>query len=144
VLLGPRALLGCVLAAGLSQDGGPCAPEAVEKVLVRARMCELLAATADGAGGERLDGSTAFTIGLISSLDTLLGASLREIVGELPVDEVVEHAVLYCAGAQGRVLSDVRAYEQQEPSQLLDVAGLRTLFVAALRWVAPLTLGSPG
>jgi EAL and modified HD-GYP domain-containing signal transduction protein len=142
VLLGPRSMLGCVLAAGLAQGGTAGSPEAIETVLVRARMCELLAAAVDGIGGDSLDGSAAFTVGLVASLDALLGASLTDIVGELPVDESVEQAVLNQAGPLGRVLADVLAYEQLEAPRLLPVAELRALFLASLAFAAPL-VGPP-
>ena len=130
VLLGPRVLLGAVLAAGLSRGGTPTPPEAIEAVLVRARMCELLAGT--GFVGRPLDGSAAFTVGLVSGLDVLLGAEVVDIVGELPVDEAVENAILRRTGPLGSVLADVLAYEQGLPSRLLDVAALRALFLASL------------
>jgi c-di-GMP phosphodiesterase len=138
VLLGPRALLGSVLTAGLSRSGSGTAPEAVEAVLVRARMCELLAATALPSRGASADGSAAFTVGLVAGLDSLLGSSLAAIVAELPVDEAVEDAVLRRTGALGAVLNDVVAYEQGRPLQLVGVAELRALFLASLSWAGPL------
>lgn len=138
VLLGPRALLGSVLTAGLSRSGAGTAPEAVEAVLVRARMCELLAATTLSAGGAAVDGSAAFTVGLVAGLDSLLGTSLPAIVAELPVDEAVEGAVLRRTGALGAVLGDVVAYEEGRPLRLVGVAELRALFLASLSWAGPL------
>lgn len=138
VLLGPRALLGTVLRIGLSQSGTETPPEAVEAVLVRARMCELLATTALPARGTAVDGSAAFTVGLVAGLDALLGTSLTDIVAELPVDEAVESAVLARSGPLGIVLADVLAYETGGPTELMDVGGLRTIFLASLSWAAPL------
>jgi EAL and modified HD-GYP domain-containing signal transduction protein len=138
VLLGPRSLLGSVLTAGLSQSGAETPPEAVESVLVRARMCELLATTALPARGTAIDGSAAFTVGLVAGLDTLLGVSLAAIVAELPVDEAVEAAVVTHAGPLGATLADVLAYESGRATRLMDAAGLRALFLASLSWTAPL------
>jgi EAL and modified HD-GYP domain-containing signal transduction protein len=137
VLLGPRALLGSVLTAGLSRSGAETPPEAVEAVLVRARMCELLATTALAARGTAVDGSAAFTVGLVAGLDTLLGSSLSAIVAELPVDEAVETAVLHRTGPLGAVLGDVVAYEDGRSPRLVEVAELRALFLASLSWVTP-------
>lgn len=142
VLLGPRALLGCVLTAGLSSGGSTCPPEAVEAVLLRAHMCELLGTT--GLVGRPLDGSSAFTVGLVAGLDVLLGSDVADILAELPVDEAVEQAVLGQRGPLGAVLADVLAYEAGCSPQLVDVAGLREIHLNALGWAAPLVLGSPG
>jgi EAL and modified HD-GYP domain-containing signal transduction protein len=144
VLLGPRALLGCVISAGLSQGGTPTAVEAVEAVLVRARMCELLAGVVDGWGGEVVDGSAAFTVGMVASLDVLLGASPQDILGELPVDEAVENAVLFRGGPLGEVLADVLRYEGLEAPRLVDGGSLRSMHLAALGWAAPLTAPTSG
>jgi EAL and modified HD-GYP domain-containing signal transduction protein len=142
VLLGPRVLLGAVLSAGLARGGSPTPPEAIEAVLVRARMCELLAGT--GFVGRPLDGSVAFTVGLVSGLDVLLGADPVAVLGELPVDEAVENAILRRTGPLGAVLADVLAYEQGQPTRLLAVASVRALFLASLSWATPLAGSSPG
>lgn len=141
VLLGPRSLLGCVLAAGLAQSGATTPPEAVEAVLVRARMCEILAQT--GLVGRPLDPSAAFTVGLVAGLDTLLGTDLAAVVAELPVDESVENAVLRRSGPLGAVLEDVLAYESARSSRLLPVPEVRAIFLASLSWAVPL-LGMAG
>lgn len=142
VLLGPRALLAAVLSAGLARGGTPTPPEAIEAVLVRARMCELLAGT--GFVGRPLDGSVAFTVGMVSGLDALLGANAVDVLGELPVDEAVENAILRRTGPLGAVLDDVLEYEQGRPTRLLDVAAVRALFLASLSWATPLVGASPG
>ncbi|MDQ1630314.1 MAG: hypothetical protein QOC80_286 [Frankiaceae bacterium] len=146
VLLGPRVLLASVLTAGLLQGGATCPPEAVEALLVRAHMCELLATitvpNADPAE-PALDGSSAFTVGLVAALDGLLGAPLEDIVAELPVDEPVESAVLRHSGRLGAVLADVLAYEAGTAPQHADLATLRTLYLASLSWAAPLVAGAP-
>jgi EAL and modified HD-GYP domain-containing signal transduction protein len=146
VLLGPRVLLASVLTAGLLQGGATCPPEAVEALLVRAHMCELLATitvpNADPAE-PALDGSSAFTVGLVAALDGLLGAPLEDIVAELPVDEPVESAVLRHRGRLGAVLADVLAYEAGTAPQHADLATLRTLYLASLSWAAPLVAGAP-
>jgi EAL and modified HD-GYP domain-containing signal transduction protein len=151
VLLGPRVLLASVLTAGLLEGGATCPPEAVEAILVRAHMCELVATLAlpdgllGGAAGHEpaLDGSAAFTVGLVSALDVLLGAPLVEIVAELPVDEAVEGAVLRHSGRLGAVLADVLAYEAGTIPRFADLATLRALYLSSLSWAAPLVAGAP-
>jgi c-di-GMP-related signal transduction protein len=140
VLLGPRALLGCVLSAGLAQGGATTPPEAVSAVLVRARMCELLAAAALNGP---VDGSSAFTVGLLAGLDTLLGTDLADIVAELAVDDGVEGAVLNRSGPLGTVLDDVFAYEELLPARLLDTPAMRLLYLDSLTWASHVILGSP-
>jgi EAL and modified HD-GYP domain-containing signal transduction protein len=150
VLLGPRVLLASVLTAGLLDGGATCPPEAVEAILVRAHMCELVATLGlpDGLPGgavalePALDGSAAFTVGLVSALDVLLGAPLVEIVAELPVDEAVESAVLRHRGRLGAVLADVLAYESGTTPHHADLTTLRALYLASLSWAAPLVAGA--
>jgi c-di-GMP-related signal transduction protein len=104
-------------------------------------MCELLATTA--LFGRPLDGSAAFTVGMVAGLEALLGCDLSSIVAELPVDEEVEAAVLTQGGPLGAVLTDVLAYEAGLPPRLIDVVGLRSVFLASLTWAAPLVVVTP-
>jgi c-di-GMP phosphodiesterase len=72
--------------------------------LVRARMCELLAD--DPARRER-----AFTVGLFSVINRLLGMPMREALEALPLSDDVVGALLRGEGPEGRSLRVALAWE---------------------------------
>jgi EAL and modified HD-GYP domain-containing signal transduction protein len=129
LLLGPRTLIGWVLL--MSMSGGAAGSGAavnVDVALTRARMCELLAARALAAG------EAAFTVGLVGSLDLLLGLPLEEAIADLPLDAEVLDAVLHRTGSLGSVLTDVLAYERQEEPTLVSTADARAAYLSAMTW----------
>jgi EAL and modified HD-GYP domain-containing signal transduction protein len=73
--------------------------------LLRARLCELLAPAA-GAEPER-----AFTVGLFSVVDALLGTSMAELLEDLPFDARTADSLLHHVGPEGVLLASVLAYE---------------------------------
>jgi EAL and modified HD-GYP domain-containing signal transduction protein len=75
--------------------------------LVRARLCELLANTHPLAATDR-----AFTVGLFSVVDALLGKPMQALLDELPFDSRITHALLDHDGPEGRLLAAVLAYER--------------------------------
>lgn len=85
--------------------------EVLSAALTRARTCELLATSVPGASAE-----SAFVVGLLSSLDDVLGVPMDELLTRLPLSDEIEHALLQHAGPLGGVLRAVQAYElQTEP-----------------------------
>jgi c-di-GMP-related signal transduction protein len=72
--------------------------------LVRARTCELLS---DGTA--RRD--RAFTVGMFSVINRLLGLPMREALETLPLSEDVTSALLRGEGPEGRSLRTVLAWE---------------------------------
>lgn len=75
--------------------------------LVRARLCELLADAHPVAAPDR-----AFTVGLFSVVDALLGKPMQAMLDELPFDSRITHALLDHDGPEGRLLAAVLAYER--------------------------------
>ena len=75
--------------------------------LVRARLCELLADAHPVAAADR-----AFTVGLFSVVDALLGKPMQALLDELPFDSRITHALLDHDGPEGRLLAAVLAYER--------------------------------
>ena len=75
--------------------------------LVRARLCELLAGAHPVAATDR-----AFTVGLFSVVDALLGKPMQALLDELPFDSRITHALLDHDGPEGRLLAAVLAYER--------------------------------
>jgi EAL and modified HD-GYP domain-containing signal transduction protein len=74
--------------------------------MVRARMCELLAAPMS-ASRDR-----AFTAGLFSLLDAMTGRSMADLMAELPFDDRLSEALLDHVGPEGKVLLATLAYER--------------------------------
>jgi EAL and modified HD-GYP domain-containing signal transduction protein len=78
----------------------------LELGLLRARLCELLAASHPATEPER-----AFTTGLFSVLDALLGQPMGALLDELPFDDRTKNAILTHDGPEGQLLAGVIAYE---------------------------------
>lgn len=80
--------------------------ELISLSLIRARMCEALAA------GFGCRDDAAFTIGLFSLLDVLMDQPLEELLASLPLSQDLSDALLERRGPLGKVLKTVEAYER--------------------------------
>jgi EAL and modified HD-GYP domain-containing signal transduction protein len=78
----------------------------LETGLLRARLCELVAARTPGAEADR-----GFTVGLFSVVDSLMGMRMPDLLSELPFDERTTRALGAHEGPEGKVLAGVLAYE---------------------------------
>jgi c-di-GMP phosphodiesterase len=90
----------------------------------RARLCELLAREYPDTVPER-----AFSAGLFSVLDALLGRPMRELIADLCLDDRLATAITDHRGPEGRLLAVVLSYERgdfaacaQRDVQLVNVA----------------------
>jgi EAL and modified HD-GYP domain-containing signal transduction protein len=101
--------------------------------LVRARMCELAAASR----GER-DTDAYFTAGLFSVVDALMDSSMVELLSQLPLSPDLSAALLRYEGPKGEVLRGVLAYEQGNDAELGPLASLPAapseLYSQAVQW----------
>jgi len=79
--------------------------ELVPTALSRARTLSRLALRRDG------DGDIAFSVGLLSVADALLGVTMEEALDDLPLHESVIDALLHRAGPDGAALSAVLDHE---------------------------------
>jgi EAL and modified HD-GYP domain-containing signal transduction protein len=109
------------------------ADELVALGLRRARMCEVLAGSAQPEEKETL-----FTIGLFSVADAMLDAPMAEVLESLPFTDEIQAALLRREGPKGELLSAVIAYERGEFPQLMDgedeAPSLAGAYRAALEW----------
>jgi len=96
----------------------------------RARLCELLAGEYPDAVPER-----AFSAGLFSVLDALLGRPMRELIADLCLDDRLATAITDHRGPEGRVLAAVLAYERGDFAACAQ-PGVRLLSVANAYWHA--------
>ena len=131
VMLGLNQLRGWLQLMLLS-DLADASTEMFSQALIRARACELLAATRTG-----LRSDTAFTTGLVSSLDLLLGQPIEWIVARMGLGHDLHFALTSGAGPLGELLDAVRQYEQGgDPANLGDFesADLAEAFLAGVEW----------
>lgn len=107
--------------------------ELVNMLLVRAKMCELIA---EQVAPDQIDSS--FIAGLFSGLDALLDRPLEEIIERLPLAGDIKLALLEYRGPVGEVLASVLAYEDADPSGLhlpaFTADQVRQHYLNALQW----------
>lgn len=101
--------------------------------LARARMCESLCAAA------RLPGAGSyFMTGLLSLVDVLLGAPLRECLRDLPLNDAVRDALQEQQGPMGEALRCVLSYERGDwegaQFQGLPAAAIASAYGRATEW----------
>ncbi|HUY30753.1 MAG TPA: EAL domain-containing protein [Acidimicrobiales bacterium] len=105
VLVGWRSLQSWAALLALVDRGDPRSEGSVT-ALVRARMCELLAArTGAGASG------AGFAAGMVSTFDVLLGVELGAVVDALGIDEELRIAALGGDSPIGRIVADVTDFQ---------------------------------
>lgn len=113
--------------------------ERVSSVLVRARLCELIAAHIDPEMS-----NAAYTTGLLSGLDVLLGIPTEEAIKELPLDAEIIAAILHMEGILGKILTEAEFLQLgigdfgdgtgEADGGLLDAETLQRAYVEALEW----------
>lgn len=73
--------------------------------LLRAKLCESLSAY------YHCNAQSGFMVGLLSSIDAMLGHPMPDIIETLPLGEAVKQALIQNEGELGQLLSDVLLYE---------------------------------
>jgi EAL and modified HD-GYP domain-containing signal transduction protein len=127
VLLGTRQLQNW-LAFLLLRTSSAASSDELTAALVRAQTCELLAARHDHA----LTGH-AFTAGLISTCDTLLGATAPQIASTLALDDQLRQAAFGHSSRLGRIVHDVISHESGDTESACSGITARDLDLAAAR-----------
>jgi c-di-GMP-related signal transduction protein len=133
VLLGTvriRQLMAVTLLSG--RPGA--ATDGLGTALVRARTCELLAASRTAG-----DPEFAFTAGLLSALDLLLGVPIEELAGALELPQPVVEAAFEHQGTVGRLVAEVAGYQHAITRGSLtgSEADLDAAASAAFAWAMP-------
>ena len=85
-------------------------PDGLATALVRARTCELLAGLRGG-----IESEFAFTAGLLSTLDLLLGIPIDEVAGMLDVPDALVDAAFRRTTPAGELVDEVAAYQRAVP-----------------------------
>ncbi|MEJ2764411.1 HDOD domain-containing protein [Photobacterium sp. MCCC 1A19761] len=114
VYLGEEKIKMFVSAVATANAGVDKPKELYALSLLRARMCEMLAAHSRLAPMK----DKAFLIGMFSLLDALLDNTLAQILGVLPLAAEVREALLHRQGDLGQMLALIDAYEQADWDQV--------------------------
>ena len=106
--------------------------ELLVTALVRARLCERLAAAAPEGEDDR-----GFTVGLFSIADALLHTPLPQLLDGLPFDDRLTSALLDHTGPEGRILAAALAYERGHFAAVAehhDLAAFGQVYYDAVSW----------
>jgi c-di-GMP-related signal transduction protein len=139
VMAGARRIQSWVALLMLARPG-LTSSEDIAAVLTRARMCELLAARLHPATA-----SMAYTAGMLSAFDLLLGVPAADILEALPLDEQLRQAAFEQVGPLGQIISDVVGF-QSWPDGASRVSSrygisLHVASIRALTWAVEATRG---
>lgn len=115
-------------------------PEIVHLSLVRAKHCEEIAKSTSPALAH-----AAFTTGLFSGLDLLLGLTVDQVLDRIPVSDEIATALRDRQGRLGLILNTVLAYERHDLEALarasIEPGTVVIAYRHALNWVARITRG---
>ena len=138
LLLGRRTLQGWAVLMALD-DVGDEAPLAT--ALLRARMCQLLAARTG-----RADPGSAFLTGVLSGLAEPLGSPVLDLAADLPLAPDVVGALAGGSGALAGLLAEVVAWQEGDLVALrgAPVEVLREAYLTALSWTRRVGAVVPG
>ncbi len=146
-LLGRRSLQRWLqlLAYSGAPGAAPGANPLLQLAATRGRLMELLAGRCHGGGREMAE--QAFMVGIVSLMPALLGVSMPDLLGQLPVAPRVRAALIEGSGVHGQLLQIVEATEQADPALLeaalqghpaLNAAALDNCLAQALAWASRL------
>ena len=114
-----------------SMDDHP--PELLRAALIRAHMCEKLAAGMPNGAPE-----TAFTVGLFSLLDTLMCAPMDFLLSHLRLVPEVSDALTDHSGPFGSRLKQILAWEAGEMTSdratPLHIQRMASIYLSATQW----------
>ncbi|MEE4245895.1 MAG: HDOD domain-containing protein [Kangiellaceae bacterium] len=136
IMLGLQQLKRWITLLAFSSDNDTPA-ELLRTLLVRARTCETLASKKHESSPE-----AAFTVGLFSGIDALLGADLNYLLNELPLSDEIIEAITQYKGNLGEHLRTVITLERADWEQLpksIDPIALNIAYCEAIKWCDELT-----
>lgn len=132
VMLGVAQIKKWVLLIALG--GNDAKPEELTRaLLIRARMCELL------AQATRCDNANSyFMVGLMSEINVLLYIELDVLLEQIPLHQDIKQAITHYSGNMGKVLQVTIAYERAQWERLgdygFDEILLEEAYFNSVRW----------
>lgn len=118
------------------------APELLRTVLLRAKLCELLARRV------RVDHTSAFTAGLLSLLDAFIALPLAEALEHVGLSEELQSAILDHRGRIGEILQMAIACDRvifpQHLDTIVPLAEAAAVYLEAINWVDNLGVPTAG
>ncbi|WP_183061938.1 EAL and HDOD domain-containing protein [Motilibacter peucedani] len=141
VMLGMQTLRSWMLLMVLSDATEPDS-EQLTSAMTRARTCELVAKSCGDVRPE-----SAFIVGLLSSLDTVLGLRMELVVEKLPLSDELREALTRRTGPLGTVLRTVLALEDRDDDALtaaldelpVDADEVTRCYLGAMGWAMDTT-----
>lgn len=107
-------------------------PELMTMTLTRAKMCSDLASHFNS------DADTGFTVGLFSTLETMLSHPMAKLLEELPFTDAIKYALLNKEGELGEMLKIVILYEQglwdDISTSSINTKQLKEAYLNATQW----------
>lgn len=106
--------------------------------MIRGKMCELLAQSMGHKQEDRF-----FTVGLLSILDAIMDLPMSEVLGNLPLTDDINKALLMHTGPMGELLGCVIAYENGDWNTVettgLSSIVLRDSYLASIAWASEIS-----
>lgn len=128
IYFGVARLRNWVYAMALGElDDAP--PEVLKQALLRARMAEILARRMPSEQREM-----AFTVGLFSLLDTIMGMSMQQVLTDVPVADLVRHALVEGKGPLGELLQRIRDWESADAGAAGVDGDAAEAYLGAVEW----------
>jgi EAL and modified HD-GYP domain-containing signal transduction protein len=138
VLLGRDRLYGW-LTLMVMADMNPLSNDQATIALIRARMCELMAADLQARSRD-----AAFTVGLISGLALIVGTPVTEIIPNLRISDELAAALLDGSGVLGAILADVLEWETAasvpELRSGMGPEAISGTYLSAVSWASEVSL----
>lgn len=135
VMLGLNRLRSWLLLMVLA-DAGNANEEQLGAAMTRARTCEVMAQELTGV--HRVKPETAFIVGLLSSLEVVLGVTMEALLAKMPMSPQVEAALVHGDGPLGELVTAVVAYEQGDVARLeetgLDLFAVSRAYLSSVGW----------
>lgn len=107
-------------------------PALLQTILVRAKMCELLALEI------KQNPESYFLMGLLSGLDSILDLPLERALTHLPLSNTLANAILHKTGLDGEALQYVLDYERWEIGQAtfanIEPQRIAAIYLECIQW----------
>lgn len=91
-------------------------PDLLERTLIRAKMCELLAKASNISNPHQ-----AYTVGILSTLDGILNEPMSSLLAKIQLSKTLNDALIYHKGDLGAILKTTIDYETANFNELINI-----------------------